>query len=100
MTDLHSHTTETTAHKAYTASAETLRPVVDQLLAGMHQAVERLADVAAKAVDKVELSGDYLKDTQDKAVRGARGYVRDRPLTSVGIAVASGFLLSWALRQR
>jgi len=26
--------------------------------------------------------------------------VREKPLTSIGIAVASGFLLSWALRQR
>ena len=99
MTELNS-SIDSAAHKAYAASSETLRPVIDQLLAGVHHAVERLADVAAAAVDKVELSGDYIKDTQDKAVRGARGYVREKPLTSIGIAVASGFLLSWALRQR
>jgi ElaB/YqjD/DUF883 family membrane-anchored ribosome-binding protein len=99
MTELNS-SLDSAAHKAYAASADTLRPVVDHLLSGMHQAVERLADVAAAAVDKVELSGEYLKDTQTKAVRGARGYVREKPLTSIGIAVASGFLLSWALRQR
>ena len=103
MTEQNSHI-DSAAHKAYAASADTLRPVVDQLLAGMHQAVERLADVAAQAVTKTvegaELSGEYLKDTQDKALRGARGYVREKPLTSIGIAVASGFLLSWALRQR
>jgi ElaB/YqjD/DUF883 family membrane-anchored ribosome-binding protein len=99
MTELNSNI-DSAAHKAYTASADTLRPVVDHLLAGMHQAVERLADVAAQAVDKVELSGEYLKDTQARAARGARSYVREKPLTAVGIAVASGFLLSWALRQR
>ncbi|RFO97156.1 hypothetical protein DIC66_08410 [Rhodoferax lacus] len=99
MTELNS-SLDSAAHKAYAASADTLRPVVDHLLSGMHQAVERLADVAASAVDRAAQSGEYLKDTQAQAVRGARGYVREKPLTSVGVAVATGFLLSWALRQR
>jgi ElaB/YqjD/DUF883 family membrane-anchored ribosome-binding protein len=99
MTELNA-TLDTAAQKAYAASSDALRPVVDQLLAGMHKAVERLADVAAQAVDKVEMSGECLMDTQAKAVRGARSYVREKPLTAIGVAVASGFLLSWALRQR
>lgn len=99
MTDMNA-SIDNAAHKAYAASSEALRPVVDQLLAGVHEAVERLAGVAAQAVDKAELSGEYLMAKQAKAVRGARGYVREQPLTAVGVALASGFLLSWALRQR
>ncbi len=32
--------------------------------------------------------------------RNSHAYVREQPLTAVGVALASGFLLSWALRQR
>jgi ElaB/YqjD/DUF883 family membrane-anchored ribosome-binding protein len=82
------------------ASADTLRPLLDQLLAGMQQAVERLTDVATQVANQAEQSGHYVKDSQERAVRGARGYVRAQPLRSVGIALAAGFLLSWALRRR
>jgi ElaB/YqjD/DUF883 family membrane-anchored ribosome-binding protein len=82
------------------STAETLRPLLQQLMAGLHQAVDRLDDVAARAVDKVDQSGEYLKDAQERMAGGARGYVREQPLTAVGVAVASGFLLSWLLRRR
>ena len=66
----------------------------------MQEAVDLLSQAASKAVDKVEHSGKYLRDSETRMVSGCRGYVRAKPLTSVGLAVASGFLLSWALRQR
>jgi len=99
MTELND-AAQTAAHKVYTGSTEALRPVVDQLLSSMHDAVERLSDVAAQAADKAELSGVYLKNAQRQAARNSRAYVREQPLTSIGIAVASGFLLSWLLHKR
>jgi ElaB/YqjD/DUF883 family membrane-anchored ribosome-binding protein len=99
MTELNS-ATQTAAQKVYTSSTEALRPVVDQLLSSMHDAVERLSDVAAQAADKAELSGVYIKNAQRQAARSSRAYVREQPLTSIGIAVASGFLLSWLLSKR
>jgi ElaB/YqjD/DUF883 family membrane-anchored ribosome-binding protein len=99
MTELNS-AAQTAAQKVYTGSTEALRPVVDQLLSSMHDAVERLSDVAAQAADKAELSGVYIKNAQRQAARTSRAYVREQPLTSIGIAVASGFLLSWLLSKR
>jgi ElaB/YqjD/DUF883 family membrane-anchored ribosome-binding protein len=99
MTELND-AAQTAAHKVYTGSTEALRPVVDQLLSSMHDAVERLSDVAAQAADKAELSGAYIKNAQRQAARNSRAYVREQPLTSIGIAVASGFLLSWLLSKR
>ena len=84
----------------YQESSEALSPVVEQLLASMHGAVERLSDVAAQAADKAELAGVCVKNAQRQAARSSRAYVREQPLTSIGIAVASGFLLSWLLRKR
>ena len=63
-------------------------------------AVERLADIASQASGKLELTGGQLQDAQLRATQSCRDYVREKPLTSIGIAVASGFLLSCALRQR
>lgn len=93
-----------TAHKAIDQAVEktsdTLRPVVDMLVAGVHDAVERLAAVATQAADKVEVTGEYVKDMQIRMGSKCRSYVRERPLTSVGVAVASGYLLAWLLRNR
>ncbi len=97
-------TAASTAHQAFDAATEkagdNLRPVLDHLMGGVHDAVEHLADVAAQAVNKMELSGAYLKDSQTRMVGGCRNYVRAKPLTSIGMAVAGGLLLGWALRQR
>jgi ElaB/YqjD/DUF883 family membrane-anchored ribosome-binding protein len=103
MTEFNS-TASADAHKAFDSALEktsdSLRPVLDHLMAGVHEAVDRLSEVAAQAVSKVELSGEYLKDSQTRMVSCGRNYVRAKPLTSIGVAVASGFLLSWAMRQR
>ncbi len=64
-------------------------------------AVDNATEAAQAAARKAyTASADYLKDTQDKALRSARGLVREQPLTAIGVAVAAGFLLHWALRQR
>ncbi len=86
-------------HAADKAS-ETLRPVMDMLVASVHDAVERLAHVATHAADKVEMSGEYVKEVQERAARCSRSYIREKPLTALGVAVASGYLLGWALRRR
>jgi ElaB/YqjD/DUF883 family membrane-anchored ribosome-binding protein len=93
------------AHKAFDSTmnhtADTLRPALDQLMASLHGAVDRLNHVASQTAEQLAHSGERIKDAQQRVVGGARSYVRTQPLTTVGVAVAAGFLLSWALlRQR
>ncbi len=92
------------AHQAFDnaadKTADTLRPVMDMLVSGVHDAVERLSHVVTQAADKVESSGESIKDAQARATRCSRNYIREKPLTSIGIAIASGYLLGWALRHR
>lgn len=76
-----------------------VHPAVDTLVAGVHDAVDRLANVASQAAGKLELTGDQLKDAQSRVASNCRDYVREKPLTSLGIALASGFLISLALRK-
>ena len=91
-------------HKAFDNAVDktgaAVHPAVDHLVAGVHDAVERLASVASQAAGKLELTGDQIKAAQSRMVSSCRGYIREKPLTSLGIAVASGFLISLALRQR
>lgn len=97
-------TASATAHKAFDAAldstAASLRPVLGQLMTGVHEAVDRLSDVAAQAASKAELSSAYLNDSRVRMLSGCRRSVRAQPLTAIGVAVASGFVLSWILRQR
>jgi ElaB/YqjD/DUF883 family membrane-anchored ribosome-binding protein len=99
MTELND-AAQTAAHKVYTGATETLHPMMDHLLSSVHDAVDRLSDVAAQVADKAELAGASVKNAQRQATRSSRAYVREQPLTSIGIAVASGFVLGWLLRRR
>ena len=86
--------------KAVDSASDVLRPAIDHLVAGVHEAVEHLASFATQASGKLELTDDQVKQAQTRMLRSAQGYVREKPLTSLGIAVAAGFLVGWALRLR
>ena len=81
-------------------TADAIRPAFDHLVAGAHQAVESLSLAASQAANQLELTGETLKNTQSRIASEARNYVREKPMTAVGVAVATGFLLSWLLRKR
>jgi ElaB/YqjD/DUF883 family membrane-anchored ribosome-binding protein len=82
------------AHDAIDKVSDATRPVVDRIASGAHQAVDRIAGAAGQAADTLGVKGAQLKNAQVRAMEQCRGYVRDHPVASVGIAVAAGFLLS------
>ena len=73
---------------------------VDAAAAGAHKAVDWAADKANNATDSLSDTGHEMKATQERWLAVAREYVQDNPATSVGIALASGYLLSRILRTR
>lgn len=52
-----------------------------------HETVDRVASSAHSAAEQMSAQADELM------IR-ARDYVREKPLTAIGIAVAAGFILS------
>lgn len=52
-----------------------------------HEAVDRMADTAHSAAEQMSAQADQLM------IR-ARDYVREKPMTAIGIALAAGFILS------
>ena len=82
-----------------TRSAErAAHKTVDSAASGAHEAVDWAADTASNAADSLSEKGHELKETQERWLAVAREYVKENPATSVGIAVAGGFLLSRILR--
>jgi len=84
----------TGAHHVIDKISDAARPVVDHIASGAHQAVDKIASAAGQAAESLGAKGEQLKNSQLRAMEQCRGYVRDHPVKSVGIAIAAGFLLS------
>jgi len=85
------------AHQAVDAAADKAArkagPVIDRVAQAAHQTVDRVADAAGPAADWVSQSADQFKQQQDQLLENARSYVRERPLMTIGMAVAAGYLV-------
>jgi ElaB/YqjD/DUF883 family membrane-anchored ribosome-binding protein len=90
----------TGVHKTIDKVSDAARPAVDRIAAGAHQAVDKMAGAATQAAETLGVKGKQLKNAQVRLIEDCAGYVRDHPVTSLGIAVAAGFLLSRLLRSR
>ncbi|GBG15036.1 uncharacterized protein NMK_2637 [Novimethylophilus kurashikiensis] len=72
----------------------TAKPAVERMAAGAHSAVDSIAGAANEAVESLSVKGGQLKDMQSRIVDSSCAYVQEHPMAAIGIAVASGFLLS------
>ncbi|MEO8164719.1 MAG: hypothetical protein ABI619_04915, partial [Betaproteobacteria bacterium] len=88
------------AHDVIDEVSRAARPAVDRVATSAHRAVDKLASVAGQAVDTLGVKGEQLKKFQGEAIDQVRGYVRDNPVASIGIALAAGYLLSKLLSSR
>lgn len=88
------------AHDAIDKVTNAARPMVDKIASGAHQTVDKLAGVATQAAETLGVKGEQLKNFQTQAMEQCRGYVRENPVASLGIAIAAGFLLSRLLSSR
>ena len=89
-----------TVHHAIDRASSAAGPVVDQVAAGAHQAADRLALAVNHAAASLETAAERLKATQAKLMDSCGSYVREKPVTALGIAVASGFLLGLLAGRR
>lgn len=73
---------------------------IDKASKTAHEAVDKVASATNQAAETLSEKGDQLKNAEQQLVENCRGYIRDNPITSLGIAVAAGFLLSRLLSGR
>jgi ElaB/YqjD/DUF883 family membrane-anchored ribosome-binding protein len=88
------------AHKAIDRVSEAARPAVEQVAAGAHHALDKVAGAANQAAETISLKGKQLKDAQLRLADNCRGQLQERPLATLGVALAAGFMLNWLIRQR
>ena len=89
-----------TAHRTIDKVSDAARPAVDKVTQSAHQVVDKLADAATSATQLLGEKSTQLKDAQGRMADSCRSYVREKPMTSLGYAVAAGFVLSWLLSRR
>lgn len=73
---------------------------IDRVASSAHQAVDRFATAASDVVESAGAKGHEIKAIQDQWLEGLRAYVHDHPVQSMGIAIASGFLISRLMSGR
>lgn len=61
-----------------------------------HEAGDKIGQAAEAIGDKA----DHLKKTEQRLMKDCCNYISAKPLTAMGIAIASGFLLSRVLSSR
>jgi ElaB/YqjD/DUF883 family membrane-anchored ribosome-binding protein len=90
----------TRAHNVIDRVSEAAHPAMDRLSSGAHSTVDRAASAATLTTAAFVEKREQMRYVRVRAMEQTRGYVRANPVTSIGIAVAVGFLLSRLMRTR
>ena len=88
------------AHDTINSVSDAARPAVERMTSSAHEAVDKVAGVATQAAETLGKKGEQLKSVQENVVESARGYMRDHPVASLGVALATGYILSRLLFTR
>jgi ElaB/YqjD/DUF883 family membrane-anchored ribosome-binding protein len=86
------------AHEKLDQLSDAAGPAVDRIASSAHGVIDTVADAAVGAVETLGIKGDQLNNAQEKLTEAARTYMREKPVASLGIAVAAGWILSRLLR--
>ncbi len=73
---------------------------IDKAASSAHETIDKIASATTNAAESLSDKGRQLKNSEQQLLENCRGYVRDNPVTSLGIAVAAGFLLSRVMSGR
>lgn len=81
-----------TSREAATQMGDKVHAGVDRLTQSAHDTIDRVTAAASSAAER--LSEGRLANAAQEWHSTTTAYVREHPLTAIGIAVAAGFLLS------
>lgn len=65
-----------------------------------HEAGEKLASVSNQVTDTISEKSRQMQKAEQCLVKDCSSFIRDKPITSIGLAVTAGFLLSRVLSGR
>lgn len=73
---------------------------IDKASNSAHEIVDKIAGASNQAVEALGEKTEQLKNAEQQIMNDCRSYIQNNPATSMGIAVAAGFLLSRLLSGR
>jgi ElaB/YqjD/DUF883 family membrane-anchored ribosome-binding protein len=80
---------------------------IERVSQGAHHAVDRASAAASGVAERLGETVEQLSEKKDELlelpetwVEGARDYVREHPLASLGIALAAGYIFSMLMRSK
>ncbi len=98
-----SHLAHEAVDKATQATYQVANKIVDkgdELNDLAHDAIDKATQATNQVADKIDEKGNRLKHAEERLAKECSIYIRDNPLTSVGIAMGVGFILSRLLSSR
>lgn len=75
-------------------------PIIDQLSAKAHDTVDKLANAASHSAERLDEQTDQLAATSQRLRHNVGEQLQRHPMAVLGVAIASGFILSWMLKSR
>jgi ElaB/YqjD/DUF883 family membrane-anchored ribosome-binding protein len=87
-------------HEAVNSAAESARPTADRLRDSANQATDKLYSGATRAAEVIEAQSKKLKDGQVRFSESCRTHLREKPMASLGMAVAAGFVLALLFKRK
>jgi ElaB/YqjD/DUF883 family membrane-anchored ribosome-binding protein len=83
-----------------TDQGETTMNTTDKVADFAHETVDAIADASNHARAAFDEKSDQIMNAEQQLLKNCQTYVRENPVTSLGLAVAGGFLLSRLLSRR
>lgn len=74
--------------------------LADKALDFAQEAGDKIVSATSHAADALSETSTQLKNAEQELADSCKAYIRDNPITSLGIAVAAGFALSRVLSSR
>jgi len=87
-------------HETIEHVAGKLHEVVDKAAEGLGKTEDRILKEAADTVEKVREGKEYARSQGEELLGTVTTYVRDNPLTALGIAFVAGSIFSSLNRRR
>lgn len=80
-------------HSTIDKVANPARNAVDRLSGAAHESVDKLASTAGNTADRFADQTRKVAEAPQRALDCSKGWVQDKPLEAVGVALAIGFII-------
>lgn len=78
----------------------TIDSTIDRMTSAAHEAVDKVSNKSSDIAENLHQKGEKVNEVQERWLAPVRLYVKEHPMTSLGIAVVGGYLINRLLSSR